>query len=80
MASSLSQMWRTLSRRAVSCKAVELALHRTIALVGSFSGIPYRTFLLYEAPVAVVGLGCVLGVVWLVYRRGSTRTSRSTTR
>jgi Na+/H+ antiporter NhaD/arsenite permease-like protein len=38
-------------------------------LVGSFSGIPYRTFLFYEAPVAVVGLGCVLGVVWLVYRR-----------
>jgi Na+/H+ antiporter NhaD/arsenite permease-like protein len=38
-------------------------------LVGSFSGIPYRTFLLYEAPVAAVGLGCVLGVVWLVYRR-----------
>jgi Na+/H+ antiporter NhaD/arsenite permease-like protein len=38
-------------------------------LVGSFSGIPYRTFLLYEAPVAVVGLGCVLGIVWLVYRR-----------
>ena len=38
-------------------------------LVGSFSGLPYRTFLLYEAPVALVGLGCVLGVVWLVYRR-----------
>jgi Na+/H+ antiporter NhaD/arsenite permease-like protein len=38
-------------------------------LVGSFSGLPYRTFLLYEAPVAVVGLACVLGVVWFVYRR-----------
>jgi Na+/H+ antiporter NhaD/arsenite permease-like protein len=38
-------------------------------LVGSFSGIPYRTFLLREAPVAVLGLGCVLGVVWLVYHR-----------
>jgi Na+/H+ antiporter NhaD/arsenite permease-like protein len=38
-------------------------------LVGSFSGIAYRSFLLREAPVAVVGLACVLGVVWLVYRR-----------
>jgi Na+/H+ antiporter NhaD/arsenite permease-like protein len=38
-------------------------------LVGSFSGLAYRTFLLYEAPVALVGLGCVLGVVWGVYRR-----------
>jgi Na+/H+ antiporter NhaD/arsenite permease-like protein len=38
-------------------------------LVGSFSGIAYRTFLLREAPVAVVGLGCVLLVVWLHYRK-----------
>jgi Na+/H+ antiporter NhaD/arsenite permease-like protein len=38
-------------------------------LVGSFSRIPYRTFLLYEAPVAAAGLSCVFGVVWLVYRR-----------
>jgi Na+/H+ antiporter NhaD/arsenite permease-like protein len=38
-------------------------------LVGSFSGISYRSFLLHEAPVAVIGLSCVLGVVWLVYRR-----------
>jgi Na+/H+ antiporter NhaD/arsenite permease-like protein len=38
-------------------------------LVGSFSGIGYRTFLLREAPVAFLGLLCVFGVVWLVYRR-----------
>ncbi len=38
-------------------------------LVGSFSGLPYRTFLLAQAPVAAVGLACVVGVVWLVYRR-----------
>ena len=38
-------------------------------LVGSFSAVSYRGFLLREAPVALVGLGCVLAVVWLVYRR-----------
>jgi Na+/H+ antiporter NhaD/arsenite permease-like protein len=38
-------------------------------LVGSFSGISYRAFLLREAPVAVVGLALVFGVIWLVYRR-----------
>ncbi len=38
-------------------------------LVGSFSGIGYRAFLLREAPVAVIGLGLVFGVIWLVYRR-----------
>jgi Na+/H+ antiporter NhaD/arsenite permease-like protein len=38
-------------------------------LVGSFSGISYRAFLLREAPVAVIGLGLVFGVIWLVYRR-----------
>jgi Na+/H+ antiporter NhaD/arsenite permease-like protein len=38
-------------------------------LIGSFSGISYRAFLAHEAPVAAVGLGCVIGVVWLVYRR-----------
>jgi len=37
-------------------------------LVGSFSGIGYRTFLLREAPVALVGLGLVFAVIWLVYR------------
>ena len=38
-------------------------------LVGSFSGISYRAFLLREAPVAVVGLALVFAVIWLAYRR-----------
>ena len=38
-------------------------------LVGSFSGMGYRTFLLREAPVAVVGLVLVFAVIWLAYRR-----------
>lgn len=38
-------------------------------LVGSFSGIGYRTFLLREVPVAVIGLALVFLVIWLVYRR-----------
>src|SRR5947199_4700346 len=38
-------------------------------LVGSFSEISYRSFLVREAPVAVLGLGCLFLVVWLVYRR-----------
>jgi Na+/H+ antiporter NhaD/arsenite permease-like protein len=38
-------------------------------LVGSFSGISYRSFLVRQAPVALLGLACVLAVVWLVYRR-----------
>ena len=38
-------------------------------LVGSFSGITYRAFLLREAPVAVIGLALVFAVIWLVYRR-----------
>jgi Na+/H+ antiporter NhaD/arsenite permease-like protein len=38
-------------------------------LVGSFSGISYRAFLLREAPVAVIGLALVFAVIWLVYRR-----------
>jgi Na+/H+ antiporter NhaD/arsenite permease-like protein len=38
-------------------------------LVGSFSGIDYRTFLQREAPVAALGLALVFLVVWLVYRR-----------
>jgi len=40
-------------------------------LVGSFSGIGYRTFLMREAPVAVVGLALVFLVIWLVYRRAA---------
>src|SRR5438445_4398836 len=38
-------------------------------LVGSFSGISYRSFLAREAPIAAVGLVCVYVVVALVYRR-----------
>jgi Na+/H+ antiporter NhaD/arsenite permease-like protein len=38
-------------------------------LVGSFSGLTYRAFLLREGPVAVVGLLAVFAIVWLVYRR-----------
>jgi Na+/H+ antiporter NhaD/arsenite permease-like protein len=38
-------------------------------LVGSFSGISYRAFLLREAPVAIIGLALVFGVIWLAYRR-----------
>jgi Na+/H+ antiporter NhaD/arsenite permease-like protein len=38
-------------------------------LVGSFSGISYRAFLLREAPVALFGLAIVFAVIWLAYRR-----------
>lgn len=38
-------------------------------LVGSFAGLSYRSFLVREAPVAILGLACVYAVVWLVYRR-----------
>jgi Na+/H+ antiporter NhaD/arsenite permease-like protein len=38
-------------------------------LVGGFSGIGYRAFLLREAPVAAIGLALVFLVIWLVYRR-----------
>src|SRR6058998_943332 len=38
-------------------------------LVGSFSGISYRTFLAREAPIAIVGLVCVFAITALVYRR-----------
>jgi Na+/H+ antiporter NhaD/arsenite permease-like protein len=41
-------------------------------LVGSFSRLPYRAFLLREGPVALVGLACVFAVVWAVYRRELT--------
>jgi Na+/H+ antiporter NhaD/arsenite permease-like protein len=37
-------------------------------LVGSFSGISYRAFLLREAPVALVGLAVVFAVIWVRYR------------
>jgi len=38
-------------------------------LVGSFSGISYRSFLAREGPIAVVGLVCVFLIVAFVYRR-----------
>jgi Na+/H+ antiporter NhaD/arsenite permease-like protein len=38
-------------------------------LVGSFSGLSYRAFLLREAPVAGIGLALVFAVIWLAYRR-----------
>ena len=38
-------------------------------LVGSFSGISYRSFLAREAPIAAVGLICVFVIVAFVYRR-----------
>jgi Na+/H+ antiporter NhaD/arsenite permease-like protein len=38
-------------------------------LVGSFSALSYRGFLLREGPIALIGLACVFAVVWLVYRR-----------
>src|SRR6266849_5700896 len=38
-------------------------------LVGSFSGISYRSFLAREAPVAVVGLVCVFVIVAFIYRQ-----------
>ena len=42
-------------------------------LIGSFSGISYRAFLARQAPVALVGLACVVLVLWLVYRRDLPR-------
>src|SRR5262244_2482651 len=38
-------------------------------LVGSFSSVSYRAFLVREAPIALVGLVLVFAVIWLSYRR-----------
>ena len=38
-------------------------------LIGSFSGISYRAFLLHQFPVAVIGLAVVFAVIRLRYRR-----------
>jgi Na+/H+ antiporter NhaD/arsenite permease-like protein len=38
-------------------------------LVGSFSNVTYRAFLVRQAPIALVGLGAVFAVVWIIYRR-----------
>ncbi len=37
-------------------------------LIGSFSGIPYRTFAIAEAPIAAVSVAVAIGVIALVYR------------
>jgi Na+/H+ antiporter NhaD/arsenite permease-like protein len=37
-------------------------------LIGSFSGISYRGFLLRQAPVAIIGLVIVFAIIWLRYR------------
>ena len=42
-------------------------------LIGSFSGIGYRAFLVRELPVALVGLAVVYGVLRLSYARGLPR-------
>jgi len=49
-------------------------------LIGSFSGLSYRSFLLREAPVAIIGLACVFAVVWLAYRRQLPRVLRAAPR
>jgi Na+/H+ antiporter NhaD/arsenite permease-like protein len=41
-------------------------------LIGSFSGIQYRTFLAHLAPVAVAGLLLDWLVIWLIYTRRET--------
>lgn len=41
-------------------------------LIGSYSGIRYRTFLAHLAPVAVAGLLIDWLVLWLIYTRGET--------
>jgi Na+/H+ antiporter NhaD/arsenite permease-like protein len=41
-------------------------------LIGSFSGIRYRTFLLHLAPVAVIGLLLAWLLLWLIYTRRET--------
>src|SRR2546425_615014 len=38
-------------------------------LIGSFSTLTYREFLVREGPIALLGLVCVFIVVWCVYRR-----------
>lgn len=48
-------------------------------LVGSFSNLTYRGFLLREAPVAVLGLVCVYLTVALAYRRVLPRAFATTT-
>ena len=46
-------------------------------LIGSFSGLSYRSFLVRQAPVAILGLACVFAAVWLAYRRQLPRVLRA---
>lgn len=43
-------------------------------LIGSFSGISYRAFLLRPAPVALLGLVVVFAIIWLRYHHVLPRT------
>ena len=49
-------------------------------LIGSFSGLSYRSFLVRQAPVAILGLACVFAAVWLMYRRQLPRALRAAPR
>src|SRR3989441_6733267 len=49
-------------------------------LIGSFSGLSYRSFLARQAPVAIIGLVCVFAAVWLAYRRQLPRVLRAVPR
>jgi len=49
-------------------------------LVGSFSGLSYRSFLVRQAPVAIIGMACVFAAVWLAYRRQLPRVLRTAPR
>jgi Na+/H+ antiporter NhaD/arsenite permease-like protein len=49
-------------------------------LVGSFSSLSYRSFLVRQAPVAIIGMACVFAVVWLAYRRQLPRVLRAAPR
>ena len=46
-------------------------------LIGSFSGIRYRTFLFHLGPVALVGLLLDWLVLWLIYTRSETPTAQA---
>ena len=48
-------------------------------LVGSFSTLTYRGFLIRQGPIALIGLGCVFIVVWVVYRRQLPETLAAST-
>ena len=45
-------------------------------MIGSFSGIPYRTFLAALAPVALFGMAATIGVIAFLYRREFRATEK----